>query len=322
MSVQTSNLAFFTKFIGAKGTRQRRILRDRLTMLAFVGPFLIGLLLFTYYPVIRGFYLSFFQARGTVTPTKFIGLENYQWLLSEKAFTDSLVTFVVYTLLITPATFALTLGLAVLVNNIRFGTPFFRTVFFLPTAVSFVIGSLIWKMSLFSGLPSSFVNQVLLFLGQPPVVWVSIKGLPYYWVVLVTIRLWLMTGGYFLILLAGLQDIPRELYEAAYVDGAVPGWSTFRHITLPLLSNVSISVLLLIVINAFQAFAEFYNILGGMGSIGLRQLVRPPLLYLYDIALGNSDYGRGSAGSFILMCLIVAFTLVQVRLFGLGRKHN
>lgn len=291
-------------------------------MLGFIGPFLIGLLVFTYTPIVEGFYLSLFRARGSITNIKFIGLENFRFLLSEQAFLQSLSIFITFTILIVPTTYALTLGLAVLVNNIKFGSAFFRTVFFLPATVSFVIGALIWKMSIFNGLSSSFANQVLGWLGIKPVVWVSLQGgIPWYWLVLVSVRLWLMTGPYFLILLAGMQDIPRELYEAAYMDGAAPGWGTFRHITLPMLKNMSISVLLLMTIAGLMAFAEFYNILGGQGATGLRQLARPPLLYLYDIGVTGGDYGRSSAGSIIMMVVIFIFTFIQIRVFGLGQKR-
>jgi multiple sugar transport system permease protein len=120
-----------------------------------------------------------------------------------------------------------------------------------------------------------------------------------------------------IIFIAGLQDIPRELYEAARVDGAKRGWQTFRNITLPLLRNASIAVLLLNIIAAFQAFDEFFNIMSGGNQI----LARPPLVYLYNVALGNQDYGHGSAGALILTIIIVIFTLLQGRFLGFGKSE-
>jgi multiple sugar transport system permease protein len=120
-----------------------------------------------------------------------------------------------------------------------------------------------------------------------------------------------------IIFLAGLQDIPQELYEAASVDGAKKGWTTFWSITFPLLRATSVSVLLLNLIAAFQAFDEFYNILGGgVGSSGNAILARPPLVYLYSVAFSQQDYGLGSAGAIILVILIIIFTLIQNRLLG------
>jgi len=132
------------------------------------------------------------------------------------------------------------------------------------------------------------------------------------------VRLWLQLGFYMIIFLAGLQDIPRNLYEAAMVDGAGSGWMTFRHITFPLLRNTSISVLILLLIAAFQAFDEFYNILSG-GNVNV---ARPPLLYLYQVSFGQQDFGHGNAGSFLLTGVIVLFTLVQGRLFGFGSSDR
>jgi multiple sugar transport system permease protein len=124
-----------------------------------------------------------------------------------------------------------------------------------------------------------------------------------------------------IIFIAGLQEIPQELYEAARVDGGRTGWRTFRDITLPMLRNTSIAVLLLSLIAAFQAFDEFMNIFGSTGaSAGNLSLARPPLVYLYQIGISNQNYGLASAGSFILVAIIIFVTLVQGRIFGFGRS--
>jgi multiple sugar transport system permease protein len=131
--------------------------------------------------------------------------------------------------------------------------------------------------------------------------------------------LWLQVGFYMIIFLAALQEIPRSLYEAAAVDGAKPGWTTFRYITFPQLRATTISVLTLNLIAAFQAFDEFYNILGAAGANVT--LARTPLIYLYSLALSDQDFGRGTAGAFILTFVIVAFTIAQSRLVGFGDKE-
>ncbi|MEP7286717.1 MAG: sugar ABC transporter permease [Chloroflexota bacterium] len=146
---------------------------------------------------------------------------------------------------------------------------------------------------------------------------------PWYWLVLITVRLWLQLGFYMILFTAGLQAIPSELYEAARVDGATTGWQTFRAITFPLLRNTSILVLLAIVIGVIQAFDEFYNVLStnGFGG-GNLTLARPPLVYLYGIAFSAQDYGRGSAGAIILSAIILGITVVQGRLFGIGKSEH
>ena len=290
---------------------------------AFVTPALLGLTVFTLVPIVWGFLLSLSHAQNTIHPGHFIGFRNYTDLLTDEAFLKSLVTIFVFALFIVPLTFAVSLSLALLVNKIGWGRSFFRTVFFIPSAVSYVVASLIWKVSLFNGLPFGFVNHIIGLFGVHPVAWIGTAHPPWYWLVLVTVRLWLQVGFFMIIFLAGLQEIPKSLYEAAAVDGAGKGWPVLRYITLPQLKATSVSVLLLNLIAAFQAFDEFYNILGGSGaSIGNASLARPPLVYLYSLALSNQDFGRGAAGGFILTALIFAVTLLQGRIFGFGGSEK
>src|SRR5690606_37645849 len=117
--------------------------------------------------------------------------------------------------------------------------------------------------------------------------------------------------------------IPQNLYEAAAVYGARPGWQTFRYITLPQLRATSAAVLVLLLINAFQAFDEFYNLLSNPGAGTYPPYARPPLVYLYYVALGRvQDFGHGSAGAVILTLIIAIFTILQGRLVGFGRRGS
>jgi multiple sugar transport system permease protein len=275
----------------------------------FVGPFAAGLLVFVYVPILWSLFLSFFDAQNTVTPTDFVGLRNYADMLSDPAFRSSLVTFTVFAVFIVPLTFAFSLGLALLVNQVRIARAFFRSVFFLPTACSYVVASLIWKLSIFNGVRFGLANTVLGWFGIENVAWLSTVDPPWYWIPLVTVRLWLQVGFYMILFIAGLQRISPQLYEAAYVDGAKPGWQTFRFITFPQLRATSVAVVILLLIAAYQAFDEFYNLVGNVNY------ARPPLIYLYGIALGNiQDLGRGSAGALILAAIIMVVTLLQMRI--------
>lgn len=283
----------------------------------FVGPFLIGLLVFTYVPLAWSAYLSFYEAQNTVTPTEFVGLRNYVDMLTNGNFTSSLATFTLFALFVVPGTFALSLGLALLLNRARFLRGFFRSVFFLPTACSYVVACLVWKLSIFNGVRFGLANTVLGWFGQEPVAWLGTVDPPLYWLPILTARLWLQSGFYMILFLAALQRIPRELYEAAYVDGAKPGWQTFWNITLPQIRTTSVAVLLLNLIAAYQAFDEFYNLLGNV------PFARPPLVYLYYTALGDvQDFGHGSAGALMLGLLIVLISLLQGRVLGLGRTPD
>ncbi|MFF6784609.1 ABC transporter permease subunit [Streptomyces sp. NPDC012510] len=296
--------------------RPRRGLRANSTVnfWLFTGPFLIGLVIFVFVPIGWSLYLSFFEARFTVTPSEFIGLENYKQILSDSDFRNSLVTFTVFAAFIVPTTWALSLGLALLVNRLRFMRAFFRSVFFLPTAVSYAAAALIWKMSIFNGVRFGLANTVLSWFGVDNVAWLGNPDPPWYWLVIVTVRLWLQAGFYMILFLAALQNIPKELYEAASLDGAKPGWQTFRYITLPQLRSTSTAVILLLLIAAYQAFDEFFILLG-KATWGM-----PPLVELYKMALGeNQNYGAGSAGALILTALICLVTLLQGKIMGFGR---
>lgn len=286
----------------------------------FVGPFLLGLIVFVYVPIIWSVVLSFFDARNTVTPTEFVGLANYADMLGDPAFRSSLLTFVVFAAFIVPTTFAVSLGLALLVNRVRFARTFFRSVYFLPTACSYVVAALVWKLSIFSGVRFGLTNTVLGWVGIEPIAWLSVTQPPWYWLVIVTARMWLQAGFFMILFLAGLQRISPSLYEAAAIDGAT-GPKVLRHITLPQLRATSTAVLLLLLINAFQAFDEFYNLLSNSGQYP--PYARPPLVYLYYAALGQGqDFGRGSAGAVILTALIALVALGQGRFLGLGRKDD
>ncbi|WP_432179976.1 carbohydrate ABC transporter permease [Streptomyces sp. NBC_00063] len=306
---------------GATAGRWAGVQNRTLWFWIFVGPFLLGLGVFTYIPLGWSVYLSFFDAHNTVTPSDFVGLGNYTAMLKNEAFTDSLWTFLVFSLFIVPATYALSLALALMVNRQRRAQAFFRSVFFLPAACSYVVAALIWKMSLFNGVRFGLANTVLGWFGGDQIAWLSTTDPPWYWAVIVTVRLWLQAGFYMVLFLAGLQRISPTLYEAAAVDGARPGWQVFRHITFPQLRATSVAVVLLLVINAFQAFDEFYNLLSD--ARGYPPYARPPLVYLYYTALGQGqNLGLGSAGAVLLALIIAVVTVGQAKWFGLGRKET
>jgi multiple sugar transport system permease protein len=297
--------------------RRSRVQRDRNRWFwVFVGPFAAGLLVFVYVPIVWSIYLSFFDARNTVTPTKFVGLGNYAYLLRDPAFVSSMGTFVVFAAFIVPVTYACSLGLALLVNRARVAQAFFRSAFFLPTACSYVIAAMIWRLSFFNGARFGLANSLLRSLGFDSVNWLG-GGNYLYWVVLVTLRLWLQVGFYMILFLAGLQRIPSDTYEAAAIDGAV-GWKVLRYITLPQLRATSVAVILLLLISAFQAFDEFYNTLISVG--GYPPFARPPLVYLYLISLGGGtqDLGLGSAGTIILTAVVAVVGVVQLKIFSVG----
>ena len=282
----------------------------------FVTPFLAGLVVFVYVPLLWSLYLSFFDARNTVTPTSFVGLGNYTYLLQDRLFVDSMVTFIAFALFIVPLTFACSLGLALLLQRITVLRAFFRSAFFLPTAVSYVIASMVWRMTFFNGARFGLANTLLTSLGLEPINWLGGEN-SWYWLALVSLRLWLQVGFYMILFIAGLNQIDPQLYEAAALDGA-SAWRRFRHVTFPLLRPTSVAVAMLLLFNAFQAFDEFYNTLNTVG--GYPPYARPPLVYLYLISFGSGaqDLGIGSAGTMILTLVILVFAFFQNRLLSIG----
>ncbi|MDH6140216.1 multiple sugar transport system permease protein [Kitasatospora sp. GP30] len=302
----------------------RRSHRDRRAWGAFAlltAPMLIGLGIFKYLAIGWSFLLSFSAAHGTIGLGHWVGLANYRTLLGDAAFRSSLLDILLFTLFIVPVTFAASLGLALLVHRIRRGRAVLRTAFLLPAAVSYVAASLLWKMCLFNGLPAGIANMVRDWFGMAPVPWLLTTSPPLYWVVIITLRLWLQVGFYMVLFLAGLQGIPAEVHEAAALDGAT-GWRLLRRITLPMLRNTSVAVLMLQFIAAFQAFDEFYNLFNSGLSGSSTAPVQTPLMYLYNTAMGDQDYGLGSAGAFVVTALIVLVTLVQGRITGFGKGEE
>ena len=280
-----------------------------LWFLAFVAPFFLGLLIFVYVPIVWSAYLSFFEARNTITPTKFVGWSNYEYLLNDPLFINSLLVFIVFAIFIVPLTYVCSLGLALLLNNIKWGKAFFRSVFFIPTAVSYVIAAIVWRLAFFNNARFGFMNTLMRSLGGENVAWLGGTN-DLYWIALVSVRLWLQVGFYMILIIAGLNRIPEDTYEAAALDGA-SGWRMLRYITLPQLKASSVAVIMLLLINAFQAFDEFYNMLGSIGSYP--PYGRPPLVHLYLISFGGGqqNLGVGGAGTMILASIIILFSVAQ-----------
>ncbi|MGI8768049.1 MAG: carbohydrate ABC transporter permease [Propionibacteriaceae bacterium] len=278
----------------------------------FVLPFVLGLAIFMYIPIGWSVYLSLFNARNTVTPTgaDFVGFGNYTYLLTNPDFLTSLGTFTVFAVFIVPVTFASSLGLAILVNKATVARAFFRSAFFLPTAVSYVIAAMVWRLAIFNGAKFGLVNNAIRVLGGTEINWLG-GGNYWYWLVLITLRLWLQVGFYMILFIAGLNRIGKDTYEAAAIDGAT-GWRVFRFITFPQLTATSAAVVLLLLISAFQAFDEFYNTLISVGTYP--PFARPPMVYLYLISLGGGtqDLGIGSAGTIILTIVIAFFGVIQL----------
>ncbi len=278
---------------------------ERLVGYAFLLPDVLGLAIFVGLPIAGAFYISFHDWSGIGERT-FSGLDNYRILLSDPFFLESLRITALYTFTFVPLLFAISLALALLVNQGLKMTGLFRSAYFVPFMVSLVVASIVWQFILQER--AGILNAILGTVGIDPQPWLGSTRLALVSVIIVT--LWQGVGYSMIIFLAGLQDIPRDYYEAAAVDGA-NAWQRFRRITLPLLKPTSVFVLLISFISAFQLFDPIFVLTQG----GPANATTTAVFYIYETAFEFLQLGYASALSVALFAIILVFTLFQLRVF-------
>jgi ABC-type sugar transport system permease subunit len=273
----------------------------------FVSPFYLIFLAFGLLPIVFSLGVSLYDWRGT-TPGAFVGATNYQVLLQDPAFYRALRNTVFVWLGSVPPMIVLALVFAVLLNSqrVRF-RGFFRTVYFLPVVTSLVITGLIFKFlfnpnfGLANRLLEPFGIASTNMLADPT--WMK--------PVLILALLWRWTGNDMVIMLAGLQSIPGDLYEAARVDGA-SGPQMFWHITVPLMRPVILFDAIISTIGTFNLFAEPFVLFGQDGGIGQAGLVTGTLLY--QNAFVYFKFGYGAALAWVLALIIFTLSMLQLKL--------
>ena len=288
---------------GRRVARRRREVRRTLNGLLFVSPWLLGALAFQVYPFFASLYYSFRKTTMLKPPGKFVGLDNYRLLLDDDLFWKSLYnTFYFLGASISIGTLG-SLGLALLLNQNLRGMSLYRVIFYLPTIVPLAAVSVIWIWILHP--QYGVLNYALDRLGLPTVGWFSDPD----WAMpgLVIVSLWGL-GNAMVIYLAGLQDIPIELHEAAALDGA-SAWDRIRNITIPLLTPVILFNVIVGMINGFQYFVQPYVITQG----GPADATLTYSLYLYQTAFQYFKAGYASAMAWVLFVIIMAMTLVLLR---------
>ncbi|MDF1521405.1 MAG: sugar ABC transporter permease [Trueperaceae bacterium] len=292
--------------------RHPRRRRDLIAAALFLGPALIVLLTFVYFPIVWAFGISFTDWQSGGAPARFVGVDNYTFLLNSADFWRALRNTVTFVVLKLPLDMVLALAVALLLNQRLRGMGFFRMAIFMPVVTSVVAAAAIWRV-LYN--PSFGVfNSMLDAFGLPPQRWLRDPSLAMPAVVLVA--LWKGLGYNVVIFLAGLQGIGRVYYEAAAIDGATP-WQRFRYVTLPLLSPVTYFVALIGVINSFKVFSLIHVMLPDGGPLDSAQVL---VFYLYELAFQSFRYGRAAALSFILFGIVLAITFLQQR-FAEKRVH-
>ncbi len=263
-------------------------------------PSLLFLATFTYWPIVRAAYLSLHDAMLGDPRTFFVGWENYSRLLEDELFWRVLGNTAWYVLITVPVSVAVALLLAVGLNTAFKGVSLARSAFFYPTMIPSVAAAMVWVYLYAPGYGP--VNQWLDWLGVGSVEWLSNRRVALW--ALMALSAWKFSGYLMLILLAGLQLIPKDLYEAARLDG-VSAWHQLRHITIPLLSPMLYFVLIVAILHSYQIFDYVYVMTHGGPADSTNVLT----FYIYQNAFQYQDLGYASTLATVLllfMSLLIA----------------
>ena len=284
-----------------RGPREKH--PDNKVGLAFMTPWLLGLLGITILPMIASLVLSFTDYSMLAAP-EWVGLENFQRMLGDTRLHNSLIVTFTYVIVGVPLQLAAALLLAVVLNHGMRGLSFYRSVFYLPSLLGGSVAiSILWRQ-MFGA--SGLVNQLLGALGFENLPgWVSTPDTALGTIIL--LHVWTF-GSPMIIFLAGLRQIPQMYYEAASVDGASKVAQFFR-ITIPLLTPIIFFNLVLQVINAFQTFTQAFVVSGGTG--GPSDSTMFYTLYLYLKGFGQFDMGYASAMAWLLLIIVAIFTAIN-----------
>ncbi|GIJ49305.1 glycerol-3-phosphate ABC transporter permease [Virgisporangium aliadipatigenens] len=282
-------------------------MRARATPYLFLLPYLLLFGVFGLLPIVLGGWLSLHQWDFQLPNKPFVGLDNYQELFTPDSLVygdwwESVRATAVFTVASVPLLVALPLGMALLLNRSFPGRTFFRAVYFAPYVLGVAVIGLLWRFLLDANL--GLVNH-LFGIGTP---WLT--GTPWAWVSLVGVTVWWTCGFNAVIYLAGLQDIPRELYEAATVDGAT-AWERFRHVTLPGLRPVLLFVITTTILASANMFGQSYLITQGAPGNETRTVVS----YMVELGLARNDAGRAAAMSVTLALLLALVSAANFRIF-------
>ena len=288
-----------------------RQLHEGRTALWFLAPFLLMYLLFIIGPAIYGLVMSFSNASLVKSGLNgFAGLANYKEALQSSDFWSSLWHTIWFTILTTPPLIAIALGLALLADRAGRGRWFYRLAFFAPYVLPSAVVALIW-MWLYT--PSlGLFDTTLTKIGITPPNWLGSESFAMWSLALTTV--WWTLGFNFVLYLAGLQEIPRDLYEAAAIDGAGP-WQQIRTITIPMLGRTTTLVAVLQVIASLKVFDQMYLMTSGGPNFATRSILE----YIYDEGFTNFRVGYASALSTLFFIVVLA---VSAGWFAIVRRQE
>lgn len=286
--------------------------RFSLTPYLFLAPALIIIAIFLLYPIGAVVYFSFTEY-NIINPPVWVGLDNYKWLIQDQVFRKALANSFIY-LLVTPIIIISSVVLAIVVNRKLPGINFFRALYFIPVISGSIAVGTSWHMMLST---NGIVNGVLLSLGliQEPVQWLAEPSMTLPFAMALTI--WLGLGYYMMIFLAGLQNIPEDLYDAASMDGC-NRLQKHWHVSIPGLRPQITFVAVISSLAALQVFIEVFILFGRLGGI-LNSGVTM-VFYLWRQAFELDNAGRASAIAMVLLVITLAFSILNIRFLERGTE--
>lgn len=279
------------------------------TFYAFVAPWAIGFVLLTALPLVYGFLVSLTNFDGSSPRWKWVGLRNYVELLSDIDVWAALGRTLVFTAIVVPLSVAGSLGLAIIINRRLAAVGVWRTVFFLPSVVPVVAMAIMWKLVF--NYDAGIVNAMLRGVGLEPVRWLVD---PAVFSALVIVMLWGLGAG-MVIMLAALQGVPKELEEAATIDGAGKS-GVFWNVTVPMISPIIFFQVITGVIGTLQVLVQPLLLTNASGLQGVGQVPDSNRLYMVEVYQEfflNNRFGYGSAMLWVYFVIILALTLVLLR---------
>jgi multiple sugar transport system permease protein len=285
-------------------SRVRRKVADNLLAYAFMAAGILCFALFSWYPLIRGITLSF-QQDNLVTAPEWVGLDNYRHLFADPLFVTAWVNTFKFTGLALVFGYAVPFAIAILLNELRHLKAFFRIAVYLPVMLPPIVGVLLWQYFYDPG--AGLFNTVLSGLHLPTSAWTQSPKTAM--ISLVLVSTWANMGGATIMYLAGLQNIPGELYEAAELDGASI-WQRLRHVTIPQMRFLLLVLLLLQVIATMQVFIEPYQLTGTTTPSTITVMI---LVYRYAFTV-NQDFGLAAAMTVLLFVVLAVFSAIYLRL--------
>ncbi|MCM3766292.1 carbohydrate ABC transporter permease [Neobacillus niacini] len=291
----------------SEAPKQRKVRKEKtenLIGLLFVSPMLLGVSILVMLPIIATFVLSFVNW-SFITPLselKWVGFDNFIRLFQDKAFLKSLMNNAIFILTV-PTCMMISLLLAIIIDRNVFFKGYFKVAFFMPYISSIVAIAVVWQV-LFH--PSAGpINQVLMSLGmENPPKWIADPNFALFSIML--IQVWVSIGFNLIVYLAGLQNIPKDLYEAADIDGA-NAWVKFRYITLPMISPTSFFLFITGIIATFKVF-DLIAVLTKGGPINSTSMI---VWNLYETAFVNLKIGPASAMAVVLFVVVFTITVIQ-----------